>query len=51
MMIKGYEKELTLLYEKIRDEEQKNLENRKKEIKEKYPYILEIDNLIQKKSL
>ena len=51
MMIKGYEKELTLLYEQIRNEEKKNLDNRKKEIQERFPYILEIDNLIQKKSL
>ena len=51
MMIKGYEKELILLYEQIRNEEKKNLDNRKKEIEEKFPYILDIDNLIQKKSL
>lgn len=51
MMIKGYEKELTLIYEKIRLEEEKALEKRRKEIEEKYPKILELDNLIQKKSL
>lgn len=51
MMIKGYEKDLSLLYEKIRIEEKKAFENRKKEIQEKYPNIIELDNLIQKKSL
>ncbi len=51
MMIKGYEKELTLIYENIRLEEEKNLEKRRKEIKENHPDILELDNLIQKKSL
>ncbi|MCR1952084.1 MULTISPECIES: ATP-binding protein [unclassified Clostridium] len=50
-MIKGYEKELTLIYENIRLEEEKNLEKRRKEIKENHPDILELDNLIQKKSL
>jgi DNA replication protein DnaC len=51
MMIKGYEKELSLLYENIRMEEKKAFENRKNEIQEKYPNIIELDNLIQKKSL
>ncbi|MBS4804144.1 MAG: ATP-binding protein [Clostridium sp.] len=50
-MIKGYEKELTLIYEKIRNDEKKNLDNRRKEIEDKHPEILELDNLIQKKSL
>ena len=50
-MIKGYEKELTSIYENIRSEEEKNLIKRRKEIEEKYPEILELDNLIQKKSL
>ncbi|GAA0819159.1 ATP-binding protein [Clostridium tertium] len=50
-MIKGYEKELTLIYENIRLEEEKNLEKRRNEIKQKHPDILELDNLIQKKSL
>lgn len=50
-MIKGYQRELALIYENIRLEEQKKLENRRKEIKEKHPEILEFDNLIQKKSL
>jgi DNA replication protein DnaC len=51
MMIKGYEKDLTSIYENIKIEEQKNLNNRRKEIEEKYPEILQLDNLIQKKSL
>ena len=50
-MIKGYEKELISLYENIRTEEEKNLIKRRKEIELNYPEILEIDNLIQKKSL
>ncbi len=50
-MIKGYEKELALIYENIKTEEQKNLVKRRKEIEEKHPDILELDNLIQKKSL
>ena len=51
MMIKGYEKELTLIYENIRLEEEKNLEKRRKEIKQKHPDILELDNLIRKNPL
>ncbi|MBU5454289.1 ATP-binding protein [Caproiciproducens sp. MSJ-32] len=50
-MIKSYQKELALIYENIRIEEQKKLEIRRKEIEEKHPEILEFDNLIQKKSL
>ena len=50
-MIKGYEKELALIYEDIRANEEKNLLKRRKEIEELYPDILEIENLIQKKSL
>ena len=51
MMIKGYEKELTLIYENIRLEEEKNLEKRRNEIKQKHPDILELDNLIRKNPL
>lgn len=51
MMIKGYEKELTSIYENIRIEEEKKLKKRRSEIEENYPEILEMDNLIQKKSL
>lgn len=50
-MIKGYEKELALIYEKIRAEEEKNLIKRRKTIEEQNPEILELDNLLQKKSL
>lgn len=50
-MIKGYEKELALIYENIRAEEEKNLMKRRKIIEEHNPEILELDNLLQKKSL
>ena len=50
-MIKGYEKELALIYENIRAEEKKNLIKRRKEIETHHPEILELDSLIQKKSL
>lgn len=50
-MINGYQAKLMDIYEKIRDEESKNLSNRRKEISELYPDIIEIDNLIQKRSL
>lgn len=50
-MIKEYEKELTSIYENIRLEEAKALQKRKKEIENNHPEILQIDNLIQKKSL
>ena len=50
-MIKGYEKELALIYENIRAEEKKNLIKRRKEIEIHHPEILELDSLIQKKSL
>ena len=50
-MIKGYEKELALIYENIRAEEEKNLIKRRKVIEKQNPEILELDNLLQKKSL
>ena len=50
-MIKGYEKALALAYENIRAEEEKNLIKRRKEIETKHPEILELDILLQKKSL
>ena len=50
-MIKGYEKDLALIYENIRSEEEKSLIKRRKEIEKNYPEILELDALIQKKSL
>lgn len=51
MMIRGYEGTLTTIYEKIREKEKKALDARRKEISETYPQILELDSLIQKKSL
>ena len=50
-MIKGYQSEILKTYEKIRDSESKALKNRKAEITEKYPEIMELDNKIQKLSL
>lgn len=51
MMIKGYQSEILNIYDKIRDSEAKALKNRKAEITEKYPEIMELDNKIQKLSL
>ena len=42
-MIKGYEKELALIYENIRAEEEKNLIKRRKVIEKQNPEILELD--------
>ncbi|GAB6168779.1 ATP-binding protein [Clostridium carnis] len=50
-MIKGYQKELADIYEKIKLEEKKNLEIRRKYIEETYPEIMEIDKTIQKRCL
>lgn len=47
-MIKGYQAELMNMYEKIRTEENHKLAQRREEIKNKYPEILEIDTTIQK---
>lgn len=51
MMINGYEGTLTNIYEKIRENEKKSLDARRKEISEKHPEISQLDSLIQKKSL
>ena len=51
MMIKGYQTEILSIYDKIRDDESRALKARKKEISEKYPEIIDIDNEIQKLSL
>ena len=48
-MINGYQAKIMAVYEKIRDEESKNLELRRNEIRNLYPEIMDIDNLIQKK--
>lgn len=50
-MIKGYQSEILKIYDTIRDSESKALKNRKAEITEKYPEIMELDNKIQKLSL
>lgn len=50
-MIKGYQSQLMEVYEKIRNEEDKQLKQRKQEIKALYPEILDLDNDIQKLSL
>ncbi|MGL5352065.1 MAG: ATP-binding protein [Clostridium sp.] len=47
-MIKGYQKELSQIYEKLRTAEQHNLKNRRDEISNKYPEIIELDTKIQK---
>lgn len=47
-MIKGYQTELMDMYEKIRTDENRKLMKRRKEIKNKYPEILELDTTIQK---
>lgn len=51
MMIKGYQTEILNIYDKIRDDEAKALNNRKAEISNKFPEIIELDNQIQKLSL
>ena len=43
-MIKGYQEKLMNIYEKIRENENRNLKNRKKEILQKAPEIIELDN-------
>ena len=43
-MIKGYQTEILSIYDKIRDDESRALKARKKEISEKYPEIIDIDN-------
>lgn len=50
-MIKGYQSQLMEVYEKIRSEEDRQLKQRKAEIKALYPEILDLDNDIQKLSL
>ncbi|MDS0527977.1 ATP-binding protein [Clostridium sp. SHJSY1] len=50
-MINGYQSKLLDIYEKIREEESKNLQNRKKEIENLYPEIIEVNTDIKKLSL
>lgn len=47
-MIKGYQKELSNIYEKLRTQEQHNLKKRRDEISNKHPEIIELDTKIQK---
>lgn len=50
-MIKGYQSELMEVYQRIRNEEDKQLKQRRAEIKALYPEILDLDNDIHKLSL
>ncbi|MEG2740236.1 ATP-binding protein [Clostridium sp.] len=50
-MIKGYQAELMEVYQKVRATEEKNLRERRAEIKAIHPHILELDNEIHKLSL
>jgi DNA replication protein DnaC len=51
MMIKGYQTEILKIYDKIREDESRDLKLRKIEISKKYPEIIDLDNKIQKLSL
>ena len=47
MMINGYQTELLKIYDNIRASENKALKQRKAEIAEKYPEIIDLDNKIK----
>jgi len=51
MMINGYQTELLKIYANIRASENRALKQRKAEISEKYPEIIDLDNKIKKLSL
>jgi DNA replication protein DnaC len=51
MMIKGYQTEILKIYDKLREDESRDLKFRKNEIYKKYPEIIDLDNKIQKLSL
>jgi len=51
MMIKGYQTEILKIYDKLREDEARDLKLRKIEISKKYPEIIDLDNKIQKLSL
>ena len=51
MMIKGYQTEILKIYDKLREDETRDLKFRKIEISKKYPEIIDLDNKIQKLSL
>ncbi|GAA0745530.1 ATP-binding protein [Clostridium oceanicum] len=50
-MIKGYQSQILKQYEKIRDEEQKSLKKRRKELKIKLPQVFDIERKIAKLSV
>jgi DNA replication protein DnaC len=50
-MIKGYKSQILMAYEKIREEEQNLLKQRRKEIEEKLPEVLKIEQQINKLSI
>lgn len=50
-MIKGYQERIMNMYEKIQEKEKNDLKNRKNEILQKVPEIIELDNTIQKLSV
>lgn len=50
-MIKGYQRELSNIYEKLRTTEKQNLKKRREEISKKHPEIIELDSRIQKQCL
>ena len=50
-MIKGYQKELSNIYEKLRTTEKQNLKKRREEISKTHPEIIELDSRIQKQCL
>lgn len=50
-MIKGYQKKITSIYEQIRLIEKRKLKQRKDEITQLYPSIIELDNIIKKMCL
>lgn len=50
-MIKGYQKELSNIYEKLKTTEQHNLKKRREEISNRHPEIIEVDSKIQKACL
>ncbi|WP_027625474.1 ATP-binding protein [Clostridium lundense] len=50
-MIKGYQEEVLKIYDKLRTIEEKTLEDRRKEIENKLPQVIEIEKNIAKLSL
>lgn len=50
-MINNFEVTISKIYSNTRDEENNNLKNRRLEISNKYPYILELEHKITKRSI